>query len=72
MPARAAYAASAPPAFPRWDRELGRAKMFRHRNRHPHPSRLETLRRVERFVFNPKIDITAEFALPAAAAFRLP
>jgi len=43
------------------DGELRRAEIFCHRNGHTHPARLETLRRVQRFVFDPKIDVVIEF-----------
>ena len=43
------------------DRELCCAEIFCHRNGHAHSPRLEALRRIERLVFDPKIDIIGEF-----------
>ena len=43
------------------DRELCCAEIFCHRNGYAHSSRLEALRRIERLVFDPKIDIIGEF-----------
>src|SRR6266566_8646620 len=42
------------------NRELGRAKVFRHGYGNGHASRFETLRRILRFVFDPKIDVVSE------------
>ena len=43
------------------DGELGCSEIFCHGHGHTHSARLETLRWIERFVFDPKIDIVAEF-----------
>src|SRR5947209_7425922 len=43
------------------DSELNRAEIFGHRYGNGHTARFEALRRVERFVFDPKIDIFSEF-----------
>jgi hypothetical protein len=44
------------------NRELGCAEMFSHRNCNAHPTCLEALCRIERLVFDPKINVIGEFA----------
>jgi hypothetical protein len=41
--------------------ELGCAEMFCHGHGNTHPARLETLRRVYRFVLDPEIDVATKF-----------